>query len=66
MNVLDPNKSTGPDKIPVKLLKMCALIIAEALSCLFKGKISPFLFLKETLFEIYGIFTVAFIKYKKY
>ena len=31
-----------------------------------KGRISPFLFLKETLFELYGILTVAFIKYKKY
>ena len=31
----------------------------------FKGRISPFLFLKEKLFELYGIFTVAFIKYKK-
>ena len=32
----------------------------------FKGRISPFLFLKDKLFELYGIFTVAFIKYKKY
>ena len=31
-----------------------------------KGRISPFLFLKDKLFELYGIFTVAFIKYKKY
>ena len=30
------------------------------------GRTSPFLFLKEKLFELYGIFTVAFIKYKKY
>ena len=30
-----------------------------------KGRISPFLFLKDKLFELYGIFTVAFIKYKK-
>ena len=30
----------------------------------FKGRISPFLFLKEKLFELDGIFTVAFIKYK--
>ena len=35
LNVLDPNKSTGSDKIYVKLFKMCALIIAEPLSCLF-------------------------------
>ena len=34
--------------------------------CFIKGKISPFLFLKEKLFELYGIFIVAFIKYKKY
>ena len=32
---------------------------------LIKGRISPFLFLKEILFELYSIFTVAFIKYKK-
>ena len=31
----------------------------------FKWRISPFLFLKEKLFELYCIFTVAFIKYKK-
>ena len=29
-----------------------------------KGKILAFLFLKEKLFELYGIFTVAFIKHK--
>ena len=35
LNSLDPNKSSGPDKIPIKLLKMCALLIANPLSKLF-------------------------------
>lgn len=35
LNSLDPNKTTGPDQIPVKLLKMTALIIAKPLSDLF-------------------------------
>ena len=35
LNSLDTNKSSGPDKIPNKLLKMCALIIAGPLSKLF-------------------------------
>ena len=33
---------------------------------LLKGRISPFLFLKEKLFQFHAIFTVYFIKYKKY
>ena len=35
INNLDINKSSGPDKIPAKLLKMCALLIAKPLSELF-------------------------------
>ena len=35
LNRLDTSKSTGPDKVPNKLLKMCALIIAKPLSKLF-------------------------------
>ena len=35
LNGLDINKSSGPDKIPAKLLKMCAIIIAHPLSKLF-------------------------------
>ena len=40
LNALDQNKSTGPDKIPVKLLKMTALIIAKPLSLLFNKSLS--------------------------
>ena len=35
LNSLDGNKSTGPDEIPVKLLKLIALLIAKPLSELF-------------------------------
>ena len=35
LNRLDINKSSGLDKIPAKLLKMCAIIIANPLSKLF-------------------------------
>ena len=35
INSLDANKSTGPDEIPVKLLKLCAILIALPLSKLF-------------------------------
>ena len=35
LNSLDPNKSSGPDKMSIKLLKMCALLIANPLSKLF-------------------------------
>lgn len=40
LNSLDANKSTGPDKIPVKILKLSALIIAEPLSKLFNKSLS--------------------------
>ena len=36
LNSLDANKSTGPDGIPVILLKLIALLIAKPLSQLFK------------------------------
>ena len=35
LNGLGLNKSSGPDRIPTKLLKMCALLIANPLSKLF-------------------------------
>ena len=35
LNKLDINKSSGLDKVPAKLLKMCAIIIASPLSKLF-------------------------------
>ena len=40
LNSLDCNKSTGPDEIPAKLLKLTALIIAEPLSKLFNMSLS--------------------------
>ena len=40
LNFLDPNKSTGPDDIPVKILKLTALIIAEPLSELYNKSLS--------------------------
>ena len=40
LNSLDPNKSTGPDGIPVKFLKMTALLIAKPLSELFMKSLS--------------------------
>ena len=44
LNGLDSNKSTGPDKIPVKLLKMTALIIAKPLSILFNKSLASGIF----------------------
>ena len=32
---LDPNKASGPDNIPIQLLKECACTIAPSLTCLF-------------------------------
>ena len=40
LNTLDQNKSTGPDQIPVKLLKMIALIIAKPLALLFNKSLA--------------------------
>ena len=40
LNNLNPNKSTGPDQIPTKLLKMIALLIAEPLTKLFNKSLS--------------------------
>ena len=40
LNSLDSNKSTGPDEIPVKLIKLTALLIAEPLSKLFNKSLT--------------------------
>ena len=40
LNSLDGNKSTGPDEIPVKLLKLIALLIAKPLSELFNKSLA--------------------------
>ena len=40
LNSLDPNKSTGPDNIPVKLLKFTAVIIAEPLCKLYNKSLA--------------------------
>ena len=40
LNSLDSSKSTGPDNVPVRLIKMTALLIAEPLSKLFNKSIS--------------------------
>ena len=40
LNTLNQNKSTGPDGIPVKFLKMTALLIAEPLSKLFNKSLA--------------------------
>ena len=40
LNSIDPNKSTGPDNIPTKFLKMTALLIAKPLAMLFNASLS--------------------------
>ena len=40
LNSLDQNKSTGPDGIPVKLLKLTALLIADPLAQLFNKSLA--------------------------
>ena len=44
LNSLDPNKSTGPDGIPVKLLKLIALLISEPLAKLFNKSLAVGIF----------------------
>ena len=52
---------------PISVKSDIATVLNSFISTLLlKRRISPFLFLKDKLFELYGIFTVAFIKYKKY
>ena len=41
---LDANKSAGPDKVPNKLLKMCALLIANPLCKLFNKSLQAGIF----------------------
>ena len=40
LNTLDVNKSTGPDKLPTKILKMIAILIVKPLTSLFNKSIS--------------------------
>ena len=40
LNSLDQNKSTGPDNLPIKLLKLTALLIAKPLSQLFNKSLA--------------------------
>ena len=40
LNSLDPHKSTGPDNLPIKFLKLTALIIAKPLSQLFNKSLA--------------------------
>ena len=44
LNSLDVNKSTGPDGLPVKILKLTALIIANPLSRLFNKSLTSGIF----------------------
>ena len=44
LNSIDPNKSTGSDKIPAKLLKMTAIIIKTPLTKLFNMSLSQGVF----------------------
>ena len=57
LNTLDTNKSSGPDKIPNKLLKMCALLLANPLCKLFNKSlhsgIFPLLWKKACVTPIY-------------
>ena len=57
LNTLDVNKSSGPDKIPNKLLKMCALLLAYPLCKLFNKSLHsgtfPFLWKKACVTPIY-------------
>ena len=45
LNSLDPNKSTGPDEIPTKLLKISAILIVEPLTKLFNKSLQEGIFL---------------------
>ena len=44
LNSLDPNKTTGPDKLPAKILKLTAIIIAEPLTKLFNKSLRDGIF----------------------
>ena len=47
LNSLDTNKSTGPDQLPSKILKMSALLIYEPLTKLFKKSLNTATFPKS-------------------
>ena len=44
LNSIDANKSTGPDKIPSKILKMTAILIAKPLTIIFNKSLSVGIF----------------------
>ena len=44
LNTLDPNKSTGPDELPAKILKLTAILIAEPLAKLFNKSLREGIF----------------------
>lgn len=44
LNSLDPNKSTGPDEIPTKILKMSAILIAAPMTRLFNKSLQQGVF----------------------
>ena len=44
LNSLDPNKSTGPDEIPTKLLKISAILIVEPMTKLFNKSLQQGIF----------------------
>ena len=47
LNSLDANKSTGPDQLPVKIIKLTAIIIAEPLAKLFNKSLQQGIFPKS-------------------
>ena len=47
LNSLDPNKTTGPDELPAKILKLTAIIIAEPLAKFFNKSLRDGIFPKS-------------------
>ena len=47
LNSLDENKSTGPDKLPTKLIKMVSILIVTPLTSLFNKSLSLGIFPKQ-------------------
>jgi len=53
LNSLDVHKSTGPDKLPTKIIKMCALLIYEPLTKLFNMSLNTATF--PTIWKVANI-----------